>query len=100
MGYISEKGLQELLNYKYVSGGYSIADKLFTPFWNWFIEFIPLTVAPNMLTLIALFWNLSAVCIFIYLDNAKLTEDLPLPCILYACFCLFMYQTFDAIDGK
>lgn len=91
VGYISDAGLKELLNYKYVSGGYSICDKLLAPWWEWFVTLIPLSVAPNLLTLIALFWNMSAVAILIFYDDGKLTEEVPVWVLVYSCWCLFMY---------
>ena len=40
--FISREGLQKLLEYKYVSGQYSVGDKLMTPFWEWFVTLMPL----------------------------------------------------------
>ena len=40
--YISKDGLKVLLDYKYVSGEYSIGDRILTPYWNWFVTLIPL----------------------------------------------------------
>jgi hypothetical protein len=44
-------------------------------------------------------FNFSAVFIFLPYDTT-LTKQFPLWTYLYAAFCIFMYQTFDAIDGK
>ena len=40
--YISKDGLKTLLEYKYVSGEYSIGDRILTPYWNWFVTLIPM----------------------------------------------------------
>ena len=53
--YLSKEALQNLKAYKYKSGEYSILDKMLTPFWNWFVEFIPMWLAPNLVTLLGLF---------------------------------------------
>ena len=50
--YLSDRALSELKNYKYKSGEYSFLDKVFTPYWNWCVEFLPLWLAPNLVTLI------------------------------------------------
>mmetsp|Transcript_15901 Transcript_15901/g.21583 ORF Transcript_15901/g.21583 Transcript_15901/m.21583 type:complete len:109 (-) Transcript_15901:791-1117(-) len=73
---------------------------MLTPFWEWFVKLVPLTVAPNLLTLLALFWNMSAVALLMYYEDGKLTENVPAWVLIYAAFCLFMYQTLDAVDGK
>ena len=56
-------------------------------------------MAPNLLTLIALFWIISGVVLWAYEDGAyeKLNPRWTYP---YVAFTVFMYQTFDAIDGK
>ena len=50
--YLSETALINLKNYKYVSGEYSIMDKVLTPFWNKVTEVFPMWLAPNTITLI------------------------------------------------
>ena len=57
--YLSKKALENLNLYKYKSGEYSVLDKLLTPFWNWFVEFIPLWLAPNLVTLLGLFYMIA-----------------------------------------
>lgn len=42
MGYITEQGLKELKNYKYVSGGSSAVDKIMNHWWEFFITLIPM----------------------------------------------------------
>jgi len=44
MGYITEQGLKELKNYKYVSGGYSFMDKIMNHWWEFFVKLIPLVL--------------------------------------------------------
>lgn len=48
MGYITKKGLENLKNYKYVSGGYSFVDKIMNHWWELFLKlFIPM-VRPKL----------------------------------------------------
>jgi len=42
MKFISEKGLIELKNYQYKSGGYSYLDNKMNPFWLYVVELLPL----------------------------------------------------------
>ena len=44
--FISRPGLEKLKEYKYTAGDSSIGDRLMAPFWNWFIELIPLVSLP------------------------------------------------------
>ena len=53
--YLSKQALANLKEYKYKSGEYSILDNMLTPFWNWFVTFIPMWLAPNLVTLLGLF---------------------------------------------
>lgn len=69
------------------------------PFWEGFVSFVPLTVAPNLLTLLALAFNFSALMVYLPFDST-LSMQFPKWTYVYSAFCVFMYQTFDAIDGK
>ena len=52
MGYITKEGAHALLDYKYHSGGYSWLDNKMNPFWLACVEYLPLWMAPNLVTLI------------------------------------------------
>ena len=56
MPYISSRALKGLRDYKYVAGGYTWLDRVHTPFWNRTVEFFPLWLAPNLITLIGTGW--------------------------------------------
>jgi ethanolaminephosphotransferase len=56
-------------------------------------------MAPNLITLIGLMVNISGVFVIMYYDST-LSYDLPRWVHFYTAFCVFAYQTFDAIDGK
>ena len=40
--FISGEGLKQLLEYKYVSGEYTVLDNAMQPFWNWFVTLLPM----------------------------------------------------------
>ena len=88
-----------LQNYKYVSGEYSPLDHIMTPFWNRMVELLPLWMAPNLVTLIGLGFQISNLMYFLYLD-VSMTSNLPPSLYIWSAVSLFIYQTLDAIDGK
>jgi ethanolaminephosphotransferase len=52
MKYLNDQAIQGLKNYKYVAGEKSPAMKMMDPFWCRCVEFLPLWMAPNLVTLI------------------------------------------------
>jgi hypothetical protein len=52
--YITEDGLKNIKNHKYQPGEYSAIDNLLNPFWVWIVEFLPMWMAPNLVTLLGL----------------------------------------------
>lgn len=97
--YLSESALVNLKNYKYVSGQYSPADYAMTPFWNKCVEFLPMWMAPNLVTLIGLIFNLTSFFLYLPFD-LSMSKQLPPWFYLWSALSLFVYQTLDAIDGK
>ncbi|KAK1764819.1 CDP-alcohol phosphatidyltransferase [Phialemonium atrogriseum] len=97
---ISDDALIHLKSYKYSAVDKSpISNYILRPYWNAFVEILPLWMAPNMVTLIGFFFilvNVGLLVIFM--------PDLvgPGPTWLYYSFAfgLFMYQTMDNVDGK
>ncbi|KAI1077356.1 CDP-alcohol phosphatidyltransferase [Whalleya microplaca] len=97
---ISDDALIHLRSYKYSSVDKSpVSNYILRPYWNAFVELLPLWLAPNMVTLIGfgfILANIGLLVIFM--------PDLvgPGPSWLYLSFAfgLFMYQTMDNIDGK
>lgn len=100
MPFIDENGLKKLDEYKYISGGYSWLDNKMNPFWIWFVDtLIPQWLAPNLMTGIGLIFMVLGYLIMLIYDFS-LTEDVPSWTYFFAGLCLFLYQTFDACDGK
>ncbi|RKP00641.1 hypothetical protein CXG81DRAFT_758, partial [Caulochytrium protostelioides] len=84
---------------------YSAVDKsplsyyVLRPYWNWCVQWFPMTMAPNLITLIGFCAVLiDVLLILIY------TPDLatPAPAWVYVAFAagLWIYSTFDNVDGK
>ncbi|KAH8899336.1 Choline/ethanolaminephosphotransferase [Thozetella sp. PMI_491] len=97
---ISEDALIHLKSYKYSSVDKSPVSKyILKPYWDTFVTFLPLWLAPNMVTLLGFFFILGNVGLLVLF-----MPDLvgPGPSWLYYSFAfgLFMYQTMDNVDGK
>jgi phosphatidylglycerophosphate synthase len=87
-------------HYKYNGTDDSICAKLFLrPFWNWAIEFVPRTIAPNTITLIAFLFEVVAFVFSFVLTN-QLTTPLPRWACAFNGIALFIYQTLDNLDGR
>lgn len=92
--------LANLANYKYSTIDESIVQKYcgILTFWTLCAQQVPYWVAPNMLTLQALFFSMSYPLLIIAYEYRGLA--IPDWVWLYSAFALFAYQTLDAIDGK
>jgi ethanolaminephosphotransferase len=98
--YIRNGHLEALREYKYSGQDHSIMSRLIlNAFWTKLATLFPTWMAPNMITLIGFtFVILNFITLLIYTPTL---ED-PCPSWVYATWGagLFLYQAFDAIDGK
>nr|CCC93992.1 putative ethanolaminephosphotransferase [Trypanosoma congolense IL3000] len=92
--------LSNLAKYKYSGSDSGLVSRyIMQPYWNFIVSLVPMTIAPNAITITGFLMCLSSslvVMFFYYFQNA----EYPSWVWLYAAFCLFCYQTLDAIDGK
>jgi ethanolaminephosphotransferase len=88
--YLSDSALLNLKNYQYVSGSYSPMDHAMTPFWNKAVEYVPMWMAPNLVTLIGLFFAISSLLLYLPFD-LSMSKQLPAYFYLWTTFCLFVY---------
>ena len=96
---ITQAGLEQLHRYKYVSGGYSPLDNVMNHWWEFVITRVPMSVAPNVLTLMGLLCLISGFYVtFKFAPNP--VEHCPDWVLLFCGIMVFCYQTLDAIDGK
>ncbi|KAF8527387.1 Choline/ethanolaminephosphotransferase [Hysterangium stoloniferum] len=106
MGYISQKALAGLSTYAYKGVDKSVLSRyVLNPFWNWFVTLWPIWVAPNTITLLGLGMVGINFLTMVYYDPQFLTEKggaIGPPHWVYYTWAagLFIYQSFDAIDGK
>lgn len=97
--YTPANKLENLKLYKYSSEDQSYVSKyILKRYWNWFTTLFPLSMAPNLITLLGLVFIIVSVLLVLYFDPYL---DSPSPSWVYLvhAFNLFMYQTFDGCDG-
>ncbi|CAI5460089.1 unnamed protein product [Closterium sp. Yama58-4] len=98
--YVGEKGREQLRRYKYHGADHSLVSKyILQPFWSRFVLLFPLSVAPNTITVVGLCFVFLSVGLSWYL-SPDLLAHVPRPVLVLFAVLLFLYQTFDAVDGK
>ncbi|KAN0053274.1 hypothetical protein ACTA71_009723 [Dictyostelium dimigraforme] len=98
--YISEKGIANLANYHYSGVDNSFCgNKFLKHWWNYCVNFTPLWLAPNIITLVGLLCNIGMYLIM-YINCPTLEEGAPRWCYFAVAFLIFAYQTLDNVDGK
>lgn len=106
MSYIKPDALGRLSNYSYKGVDRSVISRyVLHPFWNWLVTLWPVWVAPNVITLSGLVVVMINFLSLLYYDPNYLTEKggaTGPPHWIYFTWAagLFIYQSFDAIDGK
>lgn len=91
--------MAELKEYKYKSCEYTFLDNALTPYWEGAVKWVPLWVAPNLITFVG--WLLIIVSyVNILRYDYTLQKDVPNYCFILTAFCVWAYSTLDAIDGK
>jgi ethanolaminephosphotransferase len=100
MVYLRQHQLPNLKDYRYAGVDLSLVSRyVLKPFYNNFvIKFFPMSMAPNAITLTGLIFVLINFATVLYY-NPTLDQDCP-PWVYASCAVgLFLYQTFDGVDG-
>ena len=98
--HIHPQDLPNLAQYRYSGSDLSILGNwLLQPYWSYVVTFVPMTVAPNFITLVGFIVSTSATAVITYY-SLFLGVEPPGWVWMYAALTLFSYQTLDAIDGK
>ncbi|KAK2569327.1 Cholinephosphotransferase 1 [Acropora cervicornis] len=79
---LSDRQLKRLAEHKYSAECVSILDPYFQVFWRWLVEQLPLSLAPNTITV------------------SGLAINAPWWAFVLNAVGLFVYQSLDAVDGK
>ena len=98
--YISELGEKQLPAYRYTGSDNSLVYVHFcSPLADFLVRFLPLWLAPNVITLLGLALSLSGhLLVLIYAPTFK--ETCPAWVWITLSVCTFAYQTLDNMDGK
>jgi hypothetical protein len=100
MVYVRQEKLPNLKNYKYSGVDHSLLSRyVLKPFYTHFvIKCFPMSMAPNLITLTGFSFVVVNLLTLLWY-NPTLDQDCP-PWV-YASWAvgLFLYQTFDAVDG-
>lgn len=91
--------IKQLQKHQYASDNNSILDPYFQPWWNYVVTFVPMWVAPNLITITGLAINMIAALLLIY-HCPSAREEVSGWIPLALAITMFLYQTLDAIDGK
>ncbi|GAB7353546.1 hypothetical protein MBLNU459_g3981t1 [Dothideomycetes sp. NU459] len=101
MVYIRQEQLPKLKEYKYSGVDHSLLSKyVLKPFYtNFVINCFPMSMAPNLITLSGFSFVVLNILTMLYYSP---TMDQDMPRWVYASWSigLFLYQTFDAVDGS
>ena len=98
LNFLSEEGLNNIKNYKYVSGDTTAVDKLMIPILNSLVSLLPMSVAPNLLSVLG-FVSIISGCGVLMCYDPSLTEGAPSWVYFLATFGVFWCYIFDSIDG-
>ena len=98
--YISELGEKQLVDYRYTGSDNSLVYVYFcSPLADFLVRFLPLWLAPNVITLTGLALSVSGhLLVLIYAPTFK--ETCPGWVWFTLSLCTFAYQTLDNMDGK
>jgi len=100
--HLTPRHIAGLLKHQYSAADNSLVDSVFQHWWNFVVEFVPLSVAPNLITVSGLVVYSAMIAPLCYEGAALTGAGGALQWWMFACFSagLFIYQTLDAIDGK
>ena len=99
--YITDKGLENLMNYKYRSCAWTPYEHIINNWWMVALKMMPLWMAPNLITLLALCAIFMVILTGMFLEYLNGSAfECPWWYAYLASFAFFLYQTLDAIDGK
>jgi ethanolaminephosphotransferase len=98
---LSEASNQAIICYRYHGGDSSpIYQNILSPFAQFCVEtFVPLWVAPNVITLTGLVATSTTAILALYY-NPNLSVQCPPWLYLMSAISIFFYQTLDNMDGK
>ena len=88
--FITPEGLDTLKQHKYKGGEYTYLDNQMNKFWYMCIDFMPETIAPNMITLAGLLVIISSV-LLMWATGDSFSSERPAFVYFYSSISLFIY---------
>jgi hypothetical protein len=80
---LTEQQLKRLKEHKYASEGTTLFDPFMQVFWKWLVQYCPLWVAPNLVTIVGLALNIgTSVLLMIETNGAKEEVRIVIVCCL------------------
>lgn len=76
-----------------------ISKYILTPYWNWAVTFLPMWMAPNLVTLLGFMFMIAAYFVVVAVVPDLKSEIHPAFYFGFAA-CFWIYSTMDNIDGK
>jgi len=104
--YISPHAASSLVNFKYCGASLSPVYKyILSPLANFFVEFLPTWIAPNVITTFGLIWMIVSYILICYYcpsftEGLLSEEQVPRSIFLFNGLAMLIYQTLDNMDGK
>ena len=99
--YIEDQYINNLINYKYSGGDDSILYRyVINPFCNKFVNYLPIWLAPNVITVSGFFFNLFNLILTTYYSGWKGGAPLPTWVCIICSISYTTYIIFDYTDGK
>lgn len=96
---ITDAGLENIANHKYVPGKYTHLDNFLNPMWTYLTSLLPMKLAPNMVTTLGgLHCGLAYLVLWHYSPNFDVC--VPSWAIILSGYCTLAYYTLDCMDGK
>lgn len=96
---LNESQLKRLAKHKYSASCTTFLDPYMQVWWRWFVERLPMWIAPNTITIIGLLINFFTTLVLVFF-SPQARSDVPWWSLHLNGLGLFIYQTLDAADGK
>ena len=106
---LTQDGITQIAFHAYKAGAYTHLDTFLNPFWTYCTEFLPMSMAPNLVTTCGgVTCFLAYMATWYYLPQFEPYTDeqtgepieIPKALLIGNGICLIVYYTFDCMDGK
>ena len=99
-GWIPTEYIASFSNYKYKSPHKTYCEGvIMEKFWEWWINFVPRCIAPNLITFAGLVVVFVGVIPMI-MEDSTITQQVSTWIYIYLAIAIFVYQLLDNLDGK